>query len=214
MDNPAGKALLKVLPAFKREQKHHKALPYEQVGRAIAQVRKSTANLLIKRAFEFQVLTAARPGEVRNANWGEIRWDRHTWEIPTVKMKARRPHRVPLSSRALEILDEAWAISGPDGLVFPSRPGGGAVSDMTHTALPRRLDIPAVPYGFRSSFMDWTYELLPEYSQAADKALAREDKNKTERAYKRTDLFDRRKGLMQLWADYIADRDGRQGSKG
>ena len=88
------------------------------------------------------------------------------------------------------------------------------MSDMTHTALPRRLDIPAVPYGFRSSFMDWTYELLPEYSQAADKALAHEDKNKTERAYKRTDLFDRRKGLMQLWADYIADREGRQGSKG
>ena len=125
MDNPAGKALLRVLPAFKREQKHHKALPYEQVGRAIAQVRKSTANLLIKRAFEFQVLTAALPGEVRNANWGEIRWDRHTWEIPTVKMKARRPHRVPLSSRALEILDEAGRYLGRTGLCFPPDPEAG-----------------------------------------------------------------------------------------
>ena len=80
------------------------------------------------------------------------------------------------------------------GLCFPPEPGGRAVSDMTHTALLRRLGIPAVPHGFRSSFMDWTDELLPEYSRAADKALAHEDKNKTERAYKRTDLFDRRKG--------------------
>ena len=96
-------------------------------------------------------------------------------------MKARRPHRVPLSGRTLDILNEAWAISGPDGLVFSSWPGAKATSDMTLNALLRRLGIPAVPHGFRSSFMDWTDERLPEYSRAADKALAHWDKNKTRR---------------------------------
>ena len=215
IDNPASKALLKVLPAFKREENHHTALPsYNQVGWAIAMVRESTANLLTKLAIEFLVLTAARSGEVRYANWGEIRWDRRTWEIPAIKMKARRPHRVPLSDRAMEILNEAWAISGPDGLVFPSRPGGSAVSDMTYNALLRRLGIPAVPHGFRSSFTDWVDEQLPEYSAAADKALAHEETNKTRRAYKRSDLFDQRKGLMQKWSDYVMTEVGNVGHDG
>ena len=209
LDNPAGGALLRVLPAFKREENHHKALPYDQVGWAIVQVRESTANLLTKLAFEFLVLTAARSGEVRNVNWGEIRWDRRTWEISALKMKARRPHRVPLSDRAMEILNEARAISGPDGLVFPSSPGGSAVSDMTYNALLRRLGIPAVRHGFRSSFTDWADEQLPEYSAAADKALAHKEKNKTRRAYKRSDLLDQRIGLMQKWSDYVAVVRGR-----
>ena len=174
--NPAGKALLTALPAFRKEEEHHPALPYEQVSWAIKNVRDSTANQLTKLAFEFLVLTAARSGEVRYANWNEIRWDRRTWEIPAIKMKARRAHRVPLSDRAMEILHEAWAISGPDGLVCPSSPGGSAVSDMTSNALLRRLRIPAVPHGFRRSFTDWADEQLPEYSAAADKALAHEKK--------------------------------------
>ena len=213
LDNPAGKALLRVLPAFKREQKHHPALPYDQVGWAIAQVRKSTANLLTKLAFEFLVLTAARSGEVRNANWGEILWDRRTWEIPASRMKARRPHRVPVSDRALEILNEAWAISGPDGLVFPSGPGGRAVSDMTLTVLLRRLGIPAVPHGFRSSFTDWTEERMSQFSNAADAALAHQESKKTRRAYKRTDLFEPRIELMQKWAYYVASADGNPGAE-
>ena len=125
-----------------------------------------------------------------------------------MKMKARRPHRVPLSERTMEILNEAWAISGPDGLVFPSGAGGKAVSDMTLTVLLRRLGIPAVPHGFRSSFTDWAEERMPELSSAADAALAHEESKKTGRAYKRTDLFEPRIGLMQKWADYVADADG------
>ena len=79
------------------------------------------------------------------------------------------------------------------------------MSDMTFTVLLRRLGIPAVPHGFRSSFTDWAEEQLPDYSEAADKALAHEERNKTRRAYKRTDLFERRTGLMQMWADYMAE---------
>ena len=87
-------------------------------------VRESNANLLTKLAFEFLVLTAARSGEVRHANWEEILWRRRTWQIPAIKMKSRRVHRVPLSGRAIEVLTEAWQISGPDGLVFPAVPIG------------------------------------------------------------------------------------------
>ena len=204
LDNPAGKALLKVLPVIKREKEHHPSLPYDQVSWALAQVRESTSNHLTKFAFEFLVLTAARSGEVRKANWGEILWQRSTWEIPAYKMKAGRNHRVPLSDRAMEVLKEAWEISGPDGLVFPSRPGGKAASDMTMNVLLRRLGVPAVPHGFRRSFRNWAAERMKGWAEEAEAALAHQVKNKTEAAYLTTDLFDNRIVLMQKWADYVA----------
>ena len=207
LDNPAGKALLKVLPQVNREPNHHPALHFSQVGWALAKVRESTSNLLTKLSFEFLVLTAARSGEVRKANWGEILWERRTWEISHIKMKARSFHRVPLSDRAMEILHEAWPETGPDGLIFPSEPGGSMVSDMTYNMMMRRLELPAVPHGFRSSFTDWAEELLEGYSSAADAALTHKDKGKTRQAYKRTDFFNARIGLMQRWADYVADRE-------
>ena len=206
-ENPADKALLKVLPKVRREQKHHPALDYSKVGWAIARVHHSNSNLLTKLAFEFLVLTAARTDEVRSANWGEILWERRTWEISAAKMKARCPHRVPLSDRAMEILQELWPIAGPDGLIFPSRPGGGRASDMTYNEMMRRLGIPGVPHGFRSSFTDCTEERHPEYSHAVDAALAHQENNKKRKAYKRTDFFKPRTVLMQLWADYIANSE-------
>ena len=208
LDNPAGKALFRALPRLNREPNHHPALHYSQVSWALSKVRESTSNQLTKLAFEFLVLTAARSGEVRKANWGEILWDRGTWEISHIKMKARRVHRVPLSDRAMEILREAWPISGPDGLVFPSDPGCGMSSDMTYNVMLKRLGIPAVPHGFRSSFTDWAEELMEGYSPAADAALAHKESNKTRRAYKRTDFFNARIGLMQRWADYVTGKEG------
>ena len=124
--NPVGKGLLRALPSCRREESHFPALAFEQVGWAVRLVRESNANLLTKLAFEFLVLTAARSGEVRHANWEEILWQRRTWQIPASKMKSRRVHRVPLSGRAMEVLTEAWQISGPDGLVFPAVPNGKA----------------------------------------------------------------------------------------
>ena len=94
-------------------------------------------------------------------------------------MKARRFHRVPLSDRAMEILREAWPVSGPDGLIFPSERGGGMVSDMTYNMMLKRTEIPEVPHGFRSSFTDWAEELMEGYSSAADVALAHKESNKT-----------------------------------
>ena len=103
----------------------------------------------------------------------------------------------------MEILHEAWAITGPDGLIFPSERGGLA-SDMTYNMMMRRLELPAVPHGFRSSFTDWAEELLEGYSPAADAALAHQESSKTRKAYKRTDFFQQRIGLMQKWADFVA----------
>ena len=151
-DNPAGRSILKVLPKVK---KHHAALPYAEVPAALEQVRESTADPVTKLSFEFLVLTAARSSEVRLAEWTEIDWGSRTWTVPALRMKARREHRVPLAGRALEILSEVRDQGVWDGrLVFPGR-SGNPLSNMVYVSLLRRLDIPAVAHGFRSSFKDW-----------------------------------------------------------
>ena len=208
LDNPAGRSLLKVLPLVKRLKKHHAALHYSQVSGALSLVRESTAHALTKLAFEFLVLTAARSGEVRNAGWCEINWDTLTWEIPASRMKAGRPHRVPLSGRSVEVLTAAWEISGPDELIFPVGPKGRAASDMTLTVLLRRLEILAVPHGFRSSFRDWVEECTATPWAVAEAALAHNVGNATQAAYMRSDLYDRRRELMQQWANYLAVKHG------
>ena len=126
LDNPAGRSLLKVLPKTQRLKQHLQALPYAQVPGAVVQVRESTADAPTRLAFEFLVLTAGRSGEVRAAEWGEIDWEAATWEVPAARMKARRPHRVPLSGRAIEILREASRFGDGQGLLprYPQRQRG------------------------------------------------------------------------------------------
>ena len=203
LDNPAGRSLLKVLPPVKRLKEHHQALPYAQVPGAVVRVRESTANTLTKLAFEFLVLTASRSGEVRTAKWSEIDWDAATWEVPAARMKARRPHRVPLSCRAMEILREASRFGDGQGLVFPAVRSGNPASPMTFTVLLRRLGILAVPHGFRSSFRDWVIEQTSTPWAVAEAALAHNVGNSTEAAYMRSDLFDQRRALMDRWGAYV-----------
>ena len=124
----------------------------------IQAVRASEASLFPKLAFEFLVLTACRSGEVRLATWDEIDLDTSEWIIPGERMKAKRPHRVPLSGRALETLNEAKAIADGSGLVFPGIRYDKPLSDATLSKLLRDLGIQAVPHGFRSSFRDWAAE--------------------------------------------------------
>ena len=203
LDNPAGRSLLKVLPSVKWLKEHRQALPYVQVPGAVARVRESTADAPTKLAFEFLVLTASRSGEVRTAEWSEIVWEAATWEVPAARMKARRPHRVPLSGRTIEILREASCFGDGQGLVFPSARSGKAGSPMTFTAMLRRLGIPAVPHGFRSSFRDWVIERTSTPWAVAEAALAHNVGNSTEAAYMRSDLFDQRRTLMDAWAAYV-----------
>ena len=200
--NPAGRHLLRVLPKIRREKEHHPALDYTEVPAALRKVRLSTAYPLTQLAFEFMVLTASRSGEVRLADWEEIDRTTSTWTVPAVRMKARKEHRVPLSAQALRLLHRARGATGGVGVIFHS-PAGKALHDSTISKLLRDNGIEAVPHGFRSSFRDWVIEQTDTSWAVGEAALAHTIGNSTEQAYARSDLFDRRRVLMQQWADYI-----------
>ena len=201
-DNPAG-AIARALPRRPRLKQHHPALPYPDVGAAIQLVRDSSADAATKLAFEFMVLTAARTGEVRGMNWDEVHLNGASWTIPQERMKARREHRVPLSNRAIEILVEAQAL-GNSGYVFPSRRDARMpMSNMAFQMLLRRLDIDGTPHGMRSAFKDWSIETGQDWA-TSEAALAHKLGNSLESAYARTDLFERRRGLMEAWSEFLS----------
>ena len=186
---------------------HFRAVPHTEVAGAVAAVHASGAWVGTKLAFEFLVLTAARSGEVRLATWDEIDLDKAEWKVPATRMKAKEEHCVPLSARAVEILDEAGTLSDGPGLVFPSR-RGKPMSDMTLSKLVKELGIAAVPHGFRSSFRDWASEQTNHPREVVEAALAHLVSNKTEAAYARSKLLERRRWLMDDWAAYLAGERG------
>ena len=199
-DNPAADALTSALPKGGQVQKHQRALPHDQVARAVATVRASNAHPSTKLAFEFLVHTAARSGEVRLMVWDEIDLDALLWIVPAERMKAQREHRVPLSPRAVDLLADAGGFQAGE-LVFPSATGR-PMSDATLSKLVRELGIEAVPHGFRSSFRDWCGD-TGRPREVAEAALAHTIRNKAEAAYARTDLLDRRRTMMEAWSAYL-----------
>ena len=201
-DNPAGRHLLRVLPKAGKLKKNHRALPYAEVPRALKRVRRSTSYPSTKMALEVLVLTASRSGEVRLADWSEVDWETRTWTVPATRMKARKEHRVPLAAQTMTILREVWELSGPDGLIFPTKDGQGELSDMTLNRLLQRLKVDAVPHGFRSSFRDWAAEQSGASWAVCESALAHVVGNSVEQAYMRSDLLEQRRSLMQQWADF------------
>jgi integrase len=166
------------------------------------------------RALEFAILTAARSGEVRGATWQEIDLKEKCWTIPAGRMKAEREHRIPLSDAAVKMLEALPRIEGND-LVFPAA-RGGELSDMTLTATIRRMQGEAKPiwvdaagqpitgHGFRSTFRDWAGEVTAHPREVIEHALAHMLKDKAEAAYARGTLFDKRRNLMDDWANYCA----------
>ena len=201
-DNPAGDALSQVLPKTPKVGRHFKAIHYLAVPEALKSIRSSRSLAASRLCLTFQVLTASRPGEARNAQWSEVDVGSRTWTIPSERMKADREHRVPLSERVMEILAEARNLDDGSGLVFPSWTGR-PLSDMTHRKLLMTLGIDCVPHGFRSSFRDWAAEKTDAPHAVMEAALAHVVGNSTEAAYFRSDLFDRRRTLMTQWADYL-----------
>lgn len=184
--------------------KHRPALPYEAVGDAIATVTASEAGLATKLAFEFLVLTATRSGETRGALWSEFDLDNATWTIPATRMKAKKPHRAPLPPRCLAILADAKTLKREsDDYVFPGTKDKKPLSDMTLSKLMKDLGIAAVPHGFRSSFRDWAGEQTHHPREVIEFALAHVIKDKAEAAYARSDLFAKRRALMNDWSDYL-----------
>lgn len=192
----------KLLPAPAKVAKaeHHPALPLGQVGAFMRRLRAAPG--MGARALEFTILTAARSGEVRGATWAEIDLQDKVWTVPPSRMKAGNEHRVPLSPAAIALLEALPRMAGTD-LVFPA-PRGGQLSDMTLSAVLRRMEVPAVPHGFRSTFRDWAAERTTFPREAAEMALAHTIESKVEAAYRRGDLFEKRRVMMAEWADFLS----------
>ena len=203
-DNPAAwKGTLSAhLPAPGRVAKidHHAALPVADVGAFMVRLRDAEG--MGARALEFVILTAARSGEVRGAMWSEFDIEAKVWAVPASRMKAGKEHRVPLSAEALALL-QALPRTAATEFVFPA-PRGGSLSDMTLTAVLRRMQVPAVPHGFRSTFRDWASERSTYPRDVAEMALAHAIGDKVEAAYRRGDLFQKRALMMADWAQFLA----------
>ena len=209
-DNPARWRghLDKLLPAPSKVAKpeHHTAVALADVAGFMLKLRAAEGRGA--RALEFAILTAARSGEVRGARWAEVDRQAKMWVIPAARMKAGKEHRVPLSDAALSLLDALPKIDAGD-LVFPaSRTGLDGVakplSDMALTAVMRRMGLDAVPHGFRSTFRDWAAERTNYPRDVAEMALAHTIGDKVEAAYRRGDLFDKRRQMMNDWAEFLA----------
>ena len=204
-DNPAD-GVLKALPKQKDAATHHAALPYAAVPKFIRKLRSADAGASAKLAFELMILTATRTSEVLNAAWSEIDAKKATWTIPAGRMKAEREHKIPLPARCLAILEEARKLAGGSAYVFPGRSAEKPLSNMVFLMTLRRMKVDSTAHGFRSSFRDWASEQTNFPRDVCEAALAHTLKDKTEAAYKRTDLFEKRRELMATWAKYCAGR--------
>ena len=178
---------------------HHAALPYDAMPDFLTDLRNREG--IAARGLEFAVLTAARTGEVLGAQWSEIDIRKKLWTIPAERMKGAREHRVPLSPRAIEILQELAAL-GTEGHVFPGPKPNKPLSSMAMAMLLRRMRAGVTVHGFRSTFRDWASETTGFPHEVCEMALAHGIASQTEAAYRRGDLFAKRRKLMTAWAGY------------
>jgi len=201
-DNPARWRghLDTVLPKPSKVSKvrHFRALPFTEVGAFMETLRPREG--MAARALEFLILTAARSGEVRGATWDEIDLDAGVWTIPAERIKGGREHRVPLSDDAVALLKSLPVFEGSP-YVFPAA-RGGPLSDAALSALLNRMNVEAVPHGFRSTFRDWASERTSYPHEVVEMSLAHVIPDKVERAYRRGDLFRKRQRLMADWMKY------------
>lgn len=189
----------KLLPKRQKLSRgHHAALPYEQVPAFLARLRARVSIAAL--ALEFAILTAARSREVLEARWSELDLTAGIWTVPAARMKAGRPHRVPLSGRALEILRVLVDLRTGD-FVFPGQKEGRPLSTMALEMVLRRMKVDdATVHGFRSSFRDWAGEETPFPREVAEAALAHVIGDKAEQAYRRGDALEKRRAMMEAWA--------------
>ena len=180
---------------------HHPAMPYADVSAFMATLRKREG--IAARALEFGILTAARSGEVIGARWVEFDLDGAVWTVPAARMKAGKEHRIPLAPRALKIVKDIVGLSGE--FVFPGGKPGRPLSAKALAKALRRMKVKnATVHGFRSAFRDWAAECTNFTNEVCEAALAHVIENKVEAAYRRGDLFDKRRKLMEAWAVYCA----------
>jgi integrase len=208
--NPV-EGVTRALPQHNTKQEHLAALPYAEVPAFIGALRQANTAAAIKLAFELLILTAARTSEIILARWNEIDLEAKTWTVPAERMKAKVEHRVPLSARCLEILKAAKEISGDGEYIFPGRSAKQPLSNMSFLMTLRRMergDITA--HGFRSSFRDWAEEKTNTQRSDVEAASAHRVENKVEAAYLRTDLFEKRRRLMDSWATFATAKQAQK----
>lgn len=193
----------KVLPARAKVQKvqHHAALPIAELPDFMTRLRRR--NGIGPKALEFAILTAARSGEVRGATWDEIDLESRVWTIPAERMKAAKEHRVPLSDSAVSLLKALPQMEGIN-LVFPPPRGRKPLSDNTLTKVLKDMGVPVTAHGFRSTFRDWCAEHTEFPREVAEMALAHTIGNAVEAAYRRGDLFAKRRALMAAWSHFCS----------
>lgn len=215
-ENPASQATLRLWIKDQgrpvKDKANHAALAVDDAPAWFAELR--TREGMGARALEFVTLTAARSGEVRAARWSEVDFTARTWTIPAHKMKAKREHVVTLSDAAITLLNGLPRFEGTD-LIFPAQ-RGGEMSDMTLSAVMRRINTdcknswldprtkkPAVPHGLRSTFKDWAIEKTEYPSEMSEIALAHKVGNNVEQAYRRGNMVEKRRAMMEDWGKYL-----------
>lgn len=189
-----------LLPAPKRVQKvtHMRALPFSELPAFMNDLKSREGTSA--RALEFAILCASRSGEVRGAKWSEVDYKTAVWTIPADRMKAGKEHRIPLPAAVIKLLKGVPKIEGSD-YIFGT-PKGGMLSDMSLTAVLRRMEVDAVPHGFRSSFRDWAGDQTRHPRDVVEMALAHALESKVEAAYRRGDALEKRRILMTDWVDF------------
>ena len=200
--------LQKALPLIKKAQRvrHHPALPYADVPSFMQSISVQLG--VSARALEFCILTATRTGETIGARWKEIDLNGALWVIPADRMKIPREHRIPLSSAAMDILRGLEGERRGEAFVFTGRRPNGQLSNMALLMTLKRMDRADITtHGFRSTFRDWAAERTDFPAEVAEAALAHAVADKVEAAYRRGDLFDKRRVLMQAWGDYCTSKD-------
>ena len=190
-----------ILPPRKRLTRGHMtAMPYAELPEFISSLQASELTSAL--ALEFLILTASRSGEVLGAKWNEVDIEKAVWTVPAHRMKARREHRVPLSSRALEILTRLDETRLSE-FVFPGTRTGSGQSNMTLTKLLRRMGRSETVHGMRSAFRDWAGDQTSFSREVAEAALAHSIGNATEQAYRRSDALEKRRQLLTAWANFL-----------
>jgi integrase len=215
-DNPAAQSVVgKLLPSRAKiaAVEHFAAIDYHEIPAFVAALRQRSGTAA--RALEFLIYSAARSTEVREATWRELDLDGALWEIPAERMKAERPHKVPLAPEAIELLRRLYREGdGDDGFLFIGPQPGKPLSEAALRAVMRRMGRTEVPHGFRSSFSDWAHESTGYSNHTIEISLAHSVGAAAEKAYRRGDMLEKRRKLMEAWAKYCTSPSVVQKAKG
>lgn len=199
-------ALNKALPSIKRKVRHHPAMEYAEIADFLPRLRERET--MARLALEALIFTATRSNEVRLAEWKELDLESGLWTIPAARMKAGKPHVVPLSPQAVRVFERAVELKTVgQNTIFAGARRGRPLSDMALLKVMRDMGLEAVPHGFRSSFRDWVSEETDYSGDIAEAALAHTIRDKTEAAYRRGKLLAKRRALMTEWADFCEGVD-------